>query len=110
MEVHLVDGTYELFRAYYGAPGALAPDGREVGATRALARSLLSLLRNEGATHVAVAAPVTIATPVTVAAPVTVVKPVTVLAPAKPAVRYTPVVQTYYTPAPTVAPVTYVGF
>ena len=55
MEIHLVDGTYELFRAYYGAPGSLAPDGREVGATRVLARSMISLLRNEGATHVAVA-------------------------------------------------------
>ena len=51
----MVDGTYELFRAYYGVPLAKAPDGREVGATRGLARSLLSLLRNEGATHVAVA-------------------------------------------------------
>lgn len=55
MDIHLVDGTYELFRAYYGAPSAKAPDGREVGAIRGLARSLLSLLRNEGATHVAVA-------------------------------------------------------
>ena len=55
MDVHLVDGTYELFRAYYGAPPATAPDGREVGATRGLARSFLSLIRNEGATHVAVA-------------------------------------------------------
>ena len=55
MKVHLVDGTYELFRSYYGAPEATAPDGREVGATLGLARSLLGLLRNEGATHVAVA-------------------------------------------------------
>ena len=55
MKIHVVDGTYELFRAYYGAPPATAPDGREVGATRGLARSLLSLIRNEGATHVAVA-------------------------------------------------------
>ena len=55
MDIHLVDGTYELFRAYYGAPSAKAPDGQEVGAIRGLARSLLSLLRNEGATHVAVA-------------------------------------------------------
>jgi 5'-3' exonuclease len=55
MQVHLVDGTYELFRAYYGAPTATAPDGREVGATLALARSLLSLLRSDGATHLAVA-------------------------------------------------------
>lgn len=55
VDVHLVDGTYELFRAFYGAPEAQAPDGREVGATRALARSLLSLVEREGATHVAVA-------------------------------------------------------
>jgi 5'-3' exonuclease len=55
MEIHLVDGTYELFRAYYGAPSSRDPRGREVGATRGLARSLLSLLRNEGATHVGVA-------------------------------------------------------
>lgn len=55
MNIHVVDGTYELFRAYYGAPPATAPDGREIGATRGLARSLLSLIRNEGATHIAVA-------------------------------------------------------
>ena len=40
MQVHLIDGTFELFRAYFGAPSALAPDGREVGATRALLRML----------------------------------------------------------------------
>ncbi len=55
VNVHLVDGTYELFRAYYGAPSSIAPDGREVGATRALARSLLSLLRDPAVTHVGVA-------------------------------------------------------
>ena len=55
MDIHLVDGTYELFRAYYGAPGRSAPDGREIGATLTLARSLLALVRREGATHVAVA-------------------------------------------------------
>jgi 5'-3' exonuclease len=55
VEIHLIDGTYELFRAFYGAPRATAPDGREVGATRGLARSLLALVRNDGATHVAVA-------------------------------------------------------
>ena len=55
VDVHLVDGTYELFRSYYGPPGAKTPDGREVGATRNLARSLLSLVKNENATHVAVA-------------------------------------------------------
>jgi 5'-3' exonuclease len=55
VKIHLVDGTYELFRAYYGAPPSTAPDGREVGATRGIARSLLALVRNEGATHVGVA-------------------------------------------------------
>ncbi len=55
MEVHLVDGTYELFRAYYGAPKKSAPDGTEVGATVALGRTLLSLINKEGATHIGVA-------------------------------------------------------
>jgi 5'-3' exonuclease len=55
VRVHLVDGTYELFRSYFGAPSAVAPDGREVGATRGLLRSLGALLRQEGVTHVAVA-------------------------------------------------------
>jgi 5'-3' exonuclease len=53
--VHLVDGTYELFRAYYGAPQATGPAGNEVGATRALLRSLASLLRESNVTHVACA-------------------------------------------------------
>lgn len=55
MRLHLVDGTFELFRAHFGAPSALAPDGREVGATRALMRSLLALLKEPGVTHVGVA-------------------------------------------------------
>jgi 5'-3' exonuclease len=55
VRAHLVDGTYELFRAFYGAPSAHAPDGREVGATRSLLRSLAALVRKEGATHVGVA-------------------------------------------------------
>lgn len=55
MQVHLVDGTYELFRAYYGAPSAHDPSGREVGATRGLLASLFSLLHKDGATHVACA-------------------------------------------------------
>ena len=53
-KIHLVDGTYELFRNYYGAPPKKSPDGREVGATLSLLRSLLVLL-NSGATHVACA-------------------------------------------------------
>ena len=55
MQVHLVDGTYELFRAYFGAPSATAPDGCEIGATLGLGRSLLAMVRNEGATHIGVA-------------------------------------------------------
>ena len=55
MKVHLVDGTYELFRAHFGAPPASAPDGRPVGATRGLMRSLLALLATPGVSHVACA-------------------------------------------------------
>jgi 5'-3' exonuclease len=55
MNVHLVDGTYELFRAHFGAPAANGPDGRAIGATLGLARSLRALLREGGVTHVAVA-------------------------------------------------------
>ncbi len=55
MRVHLVDGTYELFRAYFGAPSAVGPGGVEVGAVRGLLQSLLSLLREEGVSHVAAA-------------------------------------------------------
>ncbi|HZO15247.1 MAG TPA: 5'-3' exonuclease H3TH domain-containing protein [Polyangiaceae bacterium] len=55
MKVHLVDGTYELFRAFYGAPSAVAANGREVGATRAIMRSLLGLLGETDVTHMAVA-------------------------------------------------------
>ncbi|MEM8610076.1 MAG: 5'-3' exonuclease H3TH domain-containing protein [Myxococcota bacterium] len=52
MNVHLVDGTYELFRAWFGAPEATAPDGREVGATRGFLRSMAALLRQPDVTHV----------------------------------------------------------
>jgi 5'-3' exonuclease len=55
MRIHLVDGTYELFRAYYGAPKATGHSGTEVGATRGILRSLLALLREPGVTHVACA-------------------------------------------------------
>lgn len=55
MNVHLVDGTYELFRNYYGAPPKKAPDGREVGAALGLLRSLVALLAQPGVTHVAYA-------------------------------------------------------
>jgi 5'-3' exonuclease len=55
VKLHLVDATYELFRAYYGAPPARSADGREVGAVRGLLRTLLSLLREDGVSHVACA-------------------------------------------------------
>jgi len=55
MKIHLVDGTYELFRAHFGAPPKKAPDGREVGATLGLVRSLMLLLSSPDVTHVAVA-------------------------------------------------------
>jgi 5'-3' exonuclease len=55
MKIHLVDGTYELFRNHFGAPPKKAPDGRQVGATLGLLRSLLMLLTSPGVTHVGVA-------------------------------------------------------
>lgn len=54
MDVHLVDGTYELFRHYHAVPGARLPDGTEVAAVRGVLASLLGMI-NRGATHVAVA-------------------------------------------------------
>jgi 5'-3' exonuclease len=55
MQVHLVDGTFELFRAYYGSPQRTGADGREVGAVWGLARSMLALLGERDVTHVAIA-------------------------------------------------------
>lgn len=55
MQVHVVDGTWELFRAFYGAPSAKAPDGTEVGATRSFLRSMHRLASTPGVTHLAVA-------------------------------------------------------
>lgn len=55
MKIHLIDGTYELFRNHFGAPPKKAPDGREVGATLGLLRSMLMLLTSPGVTHVGVA-------------------------------------------------------
>jgi len=52
MKIHLVDGTYELFRSFYGPPPKKSPDGREVGATIGLLRSLLLLINDTGATHI----------------------------------------------------------
>jgi 5'-3' exonuclease len=55
VRVHLVDGTYELFRSFYGAPPAKGREGQEVGATRGLLRSMMALLREPETTHVAIA-------------------------------------------------------
>jgi 5'-3' exonuclease len=55
MKVHLVDGTYELFRSHFALPSIAAPDGREVGAVRGLVQTLINLLRQPEVTHVAVA-------------------------------------------------------
>ena len=55
MKVHLVDGTYELFRAHFGAPPTSAPDGQPMGAVRGLVQTLLSLLRQPEVSHVACA-------------------------------------------------------
>ena len=54
LQVHLVDGTYELFRHYFAVPSHLDAKGVDVGATRGVVGSVLSLLE-EGATHVGVA-------------------------------------------------------
>jgi 5'-3' exonuclease len=54
MRLYLVDGSFELFRCYYGAPQARRPDGREVGAVRALFHTLTFLLRDDELTHVAI--------------------------------------------------------
>ena len=54
MEVHLVDGTYELFRHYHALPSSRDADGREVAAVRGVLASILALI-NGGATHVGVA-------------------------------------------------------
>ena len=56
MKIHLVDGTYELFRAHYSPrPSRATPDGRDIKATHGLAQSLIALLGQPEVTHVAVA-------------------------------------------------------
>ena len=54
VEVHLIDGTYELFRHFYAVPHARDAEGREVGAVRGVLASLLGMLKG-GVTHIGVA-------------------------------------------------------
>lgn len=54
MVIHLVDGTYELFRHFYALPSAKNQDGEEVAAVRGVMYSIRGLVR-DGATHIGVA-------------------------------------------------------
>ena len=54
MQVHLIDGTYELFRHFFAVPSASDVSGREIGAVRGVLNSVLSMIER-GATHVGVA-------------------------------------------------------
>ena len=54
MDVHLIDGTYELFRHFFAVPAVADVDGREVGAVRGVLGSVLSMIQG-GATHLGVA-------------------------------------------------------
>ena len=53
--IHLLDGTYELFRAFHGAPSRLTSSGEEVGATIGFVQSVLGLLHGGEVTHLACA-------------------------------------------------------
>lgn len=55
MRVYLVDGTYELFRCFHGAPRATGAGGHEVGAGRGMFATLCALVSDPAVTHVAVA-------------------------------------------------------
>jgi 5'-3' exonuclease len=54
MDVHLIDGTYELFRHFFAVPAAADVNGQEVGAVRGVLTSVLSMIES-GATHMGVA-------------------------------------------------------
>jgi len=54
MQVHLIDGTYELFRHYYALPKVRDSKGQEVAAVRGVLASLMGML-GHGATHMGVA-------------------------------------------------------
>jgi 5'-3' exonuclease len=54
MNIHLVDGTYELFRYFYAVPSAKDKNGQEIGAVRGVLASVFSMIE-AGATHIGVA-------------------------------------------------------
>jgi 5'-3' exonuclease len=54
MKIHLIDGTYELFRYFFALPSALDVTGQEIAAVRGVAASVLSMIE-AGATHIGVA-------------------------------------------------------
>jgi 5'-3' exonuclease len=54
VDVHLVDGTYELFRHFFAVPAAADSNGQEIGAVRGVLHSVLSMIER-GATHIGVA-------------------------------------------------------
>src|SRR5579863_2654078 len=54
MDVHLIDGTYELFRYFFAVPSAKDGNGQEIGAVRGVLASVLSMIER-GATHLGVA-------------------------------------------------------
>jgi len=54
MDVHLIDGTYELFRHFFAVPAAADANGQEIGAVRGVLISVLSMIE-QGATHIGVA-------------------------------------------------------
>lgn len=52
MRLHLLDGTYELFRAHFGRKNrVMGPDGADIRATLGILESTLALLREPGVTH-----------------------------------------------------------
>ena len=55
MKVHLLDGTYELFRHHFALPSHITADGREVAAVRGVLESVLNLLSEKDVTHLGVA-------------------------------------------------------
>lgn len=54
MDVHLIDGTYELFRHFFAVPSAQDASGNEIGAVRGVLTSVLGMIEG-GATHIGVA-------------------------------------------------------